>query len=237
MGGPFALTQNLLCALAKLKEHGRCQAFGSFHYHGDSVPDADNLLEQIRWFREAGFDGIKMLDGKPGVRLRQNLPLDAENYDKMFAYAERTQFPILYHINDPIEFWYRDRLPRLGGGEGLFTTAGETIRISLKSIRRRSASCISTRTSTSASRTFSLSPTSPASAAKLLDRYPNLYFDITPGWEMFENFAKDIEFWRAFFGKYSNKILFGTDTFSDHWARDRLLPEKGNGDARALYRL
>ena len=62
LGGPFALTQNLLCALAKLKENGRCQAFGSFHYDGDSVPDADNLLEQIRWFREAGFDGIKMLD-------------------------------------------------------------------------------------------------------------------------------------------------------------------------------
>ena len=34
---------------------------------------------------------------------------------------------------------------------------------------------------------------------------------------MFENFAKDIEFWRAFFTKYSHKILFGTDTFSDHW--------------------
>ena len=85
---PFALTQNLLCALMKLRENGRCQAFASF------------------------LDGIKMLDGKPGVRLRQNLPLDAPNYDKMFDYAQRTQFPILYHINDPIEFWYRDRLPQ-----------------------------------------------------------------------------------------------------------------------------
>ena len=92
---PFALAQNLLCALMKLKEGGRCQAFGSFHYNGD-----------------VGFDGIKMLDGKPGVRRRQNLRLDAPNYDKMFDYAQRTQFPILYHINDPIEFWYRDRLPQ-----------------------------------------------------------------------------------------------------------------------------
>ena len=62
------------------------------------VPDADNLLRQIEWFDKAGFDGIKMLDGKPGVRRRQNLPLDAPNYDKMFDYAQRTQFPILYHI-------------------------------------------------------------------------------------------------------------------------------------------
>ena len=51
----------------------------------------------------------------------------------------------------------------------------------------------------------------------MLDRYPNLFFDITPGWEMFENFAKDREYWRSFFSKYSHKILFGTDTFSDHW--------------------
>ena len=59
---PFALTQNLLCALVKLKEGGRCQAFGSFHYDGDVVPDADDLLRQIQWFDQAGFDGIKMLD-------------------------------------------------------------------------------------------------------------------------------------------------------------------------------
>ena len=51
----------------------------------------------------------------------------------------------------------------------------------------------------------------------MLDRYPNLFFDITPGWEMFENFAKDRDYWRHFFDKYSHKILYGTDTFSDHW--------------------
>ncbi len=216
VGGPFALTQNLLCALAKLKENGRCQAFGSFHYDGDAVPEADNLLEQIRWFRQAGFDGIKMLDGKPGIRLRQNLPLDAENYDKMFAYAERTQFPILYHINDPVEFWYRDRLPAwavekdfyYGGGEypHKFEIDQETFGILHKHPNLNL--CIPH---------FFFISDQPGLCGELLDRYPNLYFDITPGWEMFENFAKDIEFWRAFFGKYSHKILFGTDTFSDHW--------------------
>ena len=56
-----------------------------------------------------------------------------------------------------------------------------------------------------------------SSALELLDRYPNLFFDITPGWEMFENFAKDRDYWRHFFDKYSHKILYGTDTFSDHW--------------------
>lgn len=214
--GPFALVQNLLCALAKLRENGRCQAFASFHYEGDQVPDAGNLLQQIRWFSEAGFDGIKMLDGKPGVRLRQNLPLDAENYDQMFTYAERTQFPILYHINDPIEFWYRDRLPAWAVekdfyyGDGAYPHKFEIDEETLGILHKHPTLnlCIPH---------FFFISDQPGLCSELLERYPNLYFDITPGWEMFENFAKDIEFWRAFFTRYSHKILFGSDTYSDHW--------------------
>lgn len=216
IGGPFALTQNLLCALMKLREGGRCQAFGSFHYNGDQVPDADNLLRQIEWFDKAGFDGIKMLDGKPGVRLRQNLPLDAPNYDKMFDYAQRTQFPILYHINDPIEFWYRDRLPQWAVEKNFFYGDGrfphkyqideETFGFLHKHPNLNL--CIAH---------FFFISDQPGLCCEMLDRYPNLFFDITPGWEMFENFAKDRDYWRHFFDKYSHKILYGTDTFSDHW--------------------
>lgn len=216
IGGKFALTQNLLCALMKLKEGGRCQAFGSFHYNGNEVPDADNLLAQIQWFEKAGFDGIKMLDGKPGVRLRQNLPLDAPNYDKMFSYAERTQFPILYHINDPIEFWYRDKLPQWAVeknffyGDGVFPHKFQIDDETLGFLHKHPQLklCIPH---------FFFISDQPGLCGELLERYPNLYFDITPGWEMFENFAKDREYWRAFFRRHSNKILFGTDTFSDHW--------------------
>ena len=216
IGGPFALTQNLLCALMKLREGGRCQAFGSFHYTGDQVPDADNLLRQIEWFDKAGFDGIKMLDGKPGVRRRQNLPLDAPNYDKMFDYAQRTQFPILYHINDPIEFWYRDRLPQWAVekdffyGDGSFPHKYQIDEETFGFLHKHPNLnlCIAH---------FFFVSDQPGLCCEMLDRYPNLFFDITPGWEMFENFAKDRDYWRHFFDKYSHKILYGTDTFSDHW--------------------
>ena len=190
IGGPFALTQNLLCALMKLREGGRCQAFGSVHYNGDQVPDADNLLRQIEWFDKAGFDGIKMLDGKPGVRRRQNLPLDAPNYDKMFDYAQRTQFPILYHINDPIEFWYRDRLPQWAVekdffyGDGSFPHKYQIDEETFGFLHKHPNLnlCIAH---------FFFVSDQPGLCCEMLDRYPNLFFDITPGWEMFENFAKD----------------------------------------------
>jgi hypothetical protein len=34
---------------------------------------------------------------------------------------------------------------------------------------------------------------------------------------MFESFAQDYEPWRQFFIDHSHRILFGTDTISDHW--------------------
>ena len=48
-------------------------------------------------------------------------------------------------------------------------------------------------------------------ASRIMDTYPNVYFDITPGGEIFENFAKDIPAWREFFIKYQDRIMFGTD--------------------------
>ena len=177
---------------------------------------AEALPSEIDRLMTMGCDGIKMLDGKPGVRRRQNLRLDAPNYDKMFDYAQRTQFPILYHINDPIEFWYRDRLPQWAVekdffyGDGTFPHKFEIDEETFGFLRKHPNLnlCIPH---------FFFISDQPGLCCEMLDRYPNLFFDITPGWEMFENFAKDREYWRSFFSEYSHKILFGTDTFSDHW--------------------
>ncbi|MCM0650092.1 amidohydrolase [Clostridium swellfunianum] len=211
-----ALTQNLLGALLKLQEGGRCQAFASFHYFNGKVPNADELLRQIKWFDEAGFDGIKMLDGKPTIRKMLDIPLDDESYDKMFDYAEKRQIPIMYHINDPIEFWYRDRMPNWAVASGNFYGDGsyphkyeideETFRFLRKHPKLKI--CIPH---------FFFISDQYGLCSEMLDRYANLYFDITPGWEMFENFAKDLELWRQFFINNAHKILFGSDTFSDHW--------------------
>jgi predicted TIM-barrel fold metal-dependent hydrolase len=211
-----ALTQNLLGVLLKLKGNGKCQAFASFHYDNGKVPDADELLRQIKWFDETGFDGIKMLDGKPTIRKQIGIPLNHENYDKMFDYAEKRQFPLMYHINDPIEFWYHDRMPKWAVESGNFYGDGsyphkyeideETFRFLRKHPKLKI--CIPH---------FFFISDQIGLCSEMFDRYPNLYFDITPGWEMFENFAKDLEIWRKFFINNSHKILFGSDTYSDHW--------------------
>jgi len=47
-------------------------------------------------------------------------------------------------------------------------------------------------------------------ASAFLDRWPDVPFDVTPGW-LFKSFARDLDGWRAFFMKYQDRILFGTD--------------------------
>ena len=45
----------------------------------------------------------------------------------------------------------------------------------------------------------------------MFDKYPNVCVDITPGVELFENLSKNKDTARAFFTKYSTRILYGTD--------------------------
>lgn len=216
---PGSIADNLLAALVKIKERGRCRAFASFDYNRDySLPSAENLLDQITFFDAAGFDGIKMMDGKPGIRVRQGEPLDSSKYDLMFNYAERTQLPIVYHINDPVEFWNWDQMPEWAHRENVYYGGGSfphkyTIdEEALGFLRKHPHLNI-------VLPHFFFMSDQPALCVELFDRYPNLYFDITPGWEMFENFGKTPEYWRPFFIRHSNKILYGTDTFSDPWEK------------------
>lgn len=134
----------------------------------------------------------------------------------MFDWCEKQQFPILYHINDPVEFWHWDMLPEWAKeknnfyGDGTFPRKLTIDEETFGFLRKHPGLKICIPHFFFISDQYGL-------CCEMLDRYPNLYFDITPGWEMYENFAKDTELWRHFFAKYAHKILFGTDTYSDHW--------------------
>ena len=45
----------------------------------------------------------------------------------------------------------------------------------------------------------------------ILDRYENVSVDLTPGIEMYENFSAAPERARAFFVRYADRIIYGTD--------------------------
>ena len=50
---------------------------------------------------------------------------------------------------------------------------------------------------------------------ELMEKYPNLYMDITPALDIFEDLSAQPEKAKAFFEKYEDRIFYGTDAWSD----------------------
>lgn len=217
LGARF-LSNNFLSAWIKLKSNGRGYAFAGFNYPETGLPSADDFLAQAKRFDALGFDGIKMMDGKPNVRRKNGAPLDDPAYDPMFSYLEKAGLPVLYHVNDPEEFWHWDQMPEwakaMGDtvfyGDGRYPSKAEieaeALRIAAKHPKLKLILAHFFFTANDLERTV-----------EIFETYPNISYDITPGWEMFESFAERRAEWIAFFDKYKTRIFFGSDTTSDHW--------------------
>ena len=72
---------------------------------------AEGFLEQIKLAVKAGFDCWKIIEAKPNSQQVWKHRMDEEIYEPAFAYAEKTRFPIIVHVGDPIGMWeneYKD---------------------------------------------------------------------------------------------------------------------------------
>jgi len=202
------LLQNTVCAVCKAQRPGKTYAFGGLEYvtGRDYAAQAKNL-------RAMGFDGIKMLEGKPTTRRMLGKGLDDPAYDAYFGYLEETGFPVLFHMADPPEFWDRSKVPDWAVEQGWFYDETdvpyaqyyqEIENVLAKHPKLRAIFAH-----------FYFLSDDPAHAQKFLDDHPSVFIDVTAGIEMYENFSKDPAFWRAFFIKNSHRIIFGTDSSDD----------------------
>ena len=168
-----------------------------------------SLAAQVDLYAALGADGIKMINGKPNVRESSGIALDSVIYDDYFARLEETQFPVLWHVNDPEEFWDPEQAPEWAKGPGWLydetfpsnqSLYDECERVLEKHPKLKILFA----------HFYFLSDFLDRSAA-ILDRYPNVHFDLAPGIEMLYNFTKRPDEAREFFLKYQDRIVFGTD--------------------------
>jgi len=168
------------------------------------------LASQVNTLRAIGFDGWKLLAGKPRTRRWLPIPLDASPYEGMWTALEEHQMPVVWHVADPEEFWDEERCPVWARLQGCFYGGGDyppkeqfyqevdavlgrhpRLRIILAHFYFLSADL--------------------GRAAAFLDAHPTVCFDLAPGNEMFINFARNHEATRAFFQRYADRLIFGTD--------------------------
>ncbi|UCC67033.1 MAG: amidohydrolase family protein [Armatimonadota bacterium] len=173
---------------------------------------AYSLPEQVRRFWAMGCDGMKMLTGKPNYRKESGLALDSIVFEPCFACLEALEFPLVWHVGDPEEFWDAELVPQWAKDSGWAYDSTfpskEAIYAECHHVLERHP-----KLKVIFAHFHFLSDDLPRAAA-LLDRFPNVCLDLTPGSEMYRNFTKRPDETREFFLKYQGRLVFGSDFMS-----------------------
>lgn len=201
--------------MAKAKYPDRFYVFTSFDVseyfkHGKEI--GKYQAKFVENMRRCGCDGLKIIEGKPSMRKMMGaIPdFDAPCWEPLWDYLEETQFPVLWHLNDPESCWGpEEKAPRhirLGNElyDETFVNNEEQYR-QMENILKRHPNI-----KFIFAHLYFMSAQLPRLAA-LLDTYPNMMVDITPGLEIYVNLSKNPEEAKAFFEKYQDRILYGTD--------------------------
>jgi hypothetical protein len=204
-------TPDLLCY--KLLHPDTVFAFGCLDvtvYEIDPAHCGRRFVQRAKKLMHMGCDGIKMLEGKPTLRRRFSIPdFDCPAWEPFWAYAERKQIPLLWHVNDPEQFWNPDAVPAYaknsGWGYGPEDVNNEAQYQQVWNVLLRHP-----RLNLTLPHLFFLSAQLPR-LTQWMERFPRLRVDLTPGIELYENLSRTPEETRTFFAQFSNRIQYGTD--------------------------
>ena len=216
------VTSNLMCAVYKLINKNTFAHAGLIYDKypiSDTLPDKMDFVTQLNELEEIGFDGIKMLEGKPTLNRTIGKNLLNPQHDKFFEEAEKRGTHIIFHVNDPKEFW------EIEGdyyyGDGTYASHEELYRQAYAILDAHPNLAITFAH-------FFFKSETPSDVEEMFKKYPNVCVDLTPGWEMYLSFYKDKAYFKDFFTRHSKRILLGTDAYfpntpeSSMWLVDRI---------------
>ncbi|MFH0820947.1 MAG: amidohydrolase family protein [Candidatus Peregrinibacteria bacterium] len=149
-------------------------------------PLDEGALEILKDCVNRGGRGLKLYNGHSLYYDIFKMPLDSPVMDPIYAYAQEQQLPILYHVN----------ISKYGNEFENVLKRYPNLKISVPH--------------------FMVFSTNLTRVADLLDRYPNLYTDISFGSEPFmaagfRRISEHAREFQAFFERFQDRILFGTD--------------------------
>lgn len=205
---PKNILRNLLAVMLKAENPSYFHIFGGivFPPPGDPKPD---LVSQAEQLISAGFDGIKLF-GKPTARSVYDLPFTHDSYRELYSFCLERDVPILFHVGDPSNFWSPKYCPQSARDNGWYY-GGENFP-SLEQLYEEVESFMRDFPKLRILFPHMLFMSDDLSRLNdMLERYPNMRTDITPGTEMYFNMNLRRKEAREFFIKNAGRILFGTD--------------------------
>lgn len=206
-GNGTDVTNNLMCAIYKLINKDTFAHAGLLYDRypmGNSLPEDMDFVTQLNELEEIGFDGIKLIEGKPTMHRTIGKNLLHPEFDKFFKAAEERGTHLIFHVNDPIEFWTQEGLDYYG--DDTFAKNEELYEQAYKILENHPNLKVTFAH-------FFFKSEHPEDLEELFAKYPNMCVDLTPGWEMYLSFYERKDFFKEFFNKYSKRIVLGTDAY------------------------
>jgi predicted TIM-barrel fold metal-dependent hydrolase len=224
VGTPDVQTINQNPALIYFKAHhpDRVYTCGALDYaqvFADVSRAPETIAAQVATLKRIGFDGLKFVEGKPMVRKVIPLAFDGPEYAGLWAALEEMGLPVVFHVADPEEFWDEDLCPDWARDHGWFYGDGtypskEDLYAEVDRVLERHPGLRLILAH------FYFLSADLARAGDFLDAHPNVCFDLTPGIEMYVNFARDLQTTRDFFVRYQDRLVYGTDIGASAALRD-----------------
>ena len=233
---PRDVSNNIMCAFYKLANKNTF-AYGGIIY--PSYPAKEDEMKdmkpegQIDELMEIGFDGIKMLEGKPNLYAKVGKSLDSDFFEAAFEKMEKENIYLLMHAADPESFWSDPTPENIEKGWSYADKrypSSEEIYSQIDNILEKHPQlnlCLAH---------FFFCSEKPEKLEKMFEKYKNLMVDLTAGGEMYIGFNKNPEYFKGFFEKYQDRVCFGTDMdYPPHleagiWLCDRVYRYLGTED-------
>ena len=224
------IANNIMIALYKIA-HPNTFAHGCLHHieypFTEDVPKGMELITQYEEIMEMGFDGIKLIEGKPTRLKMLGGSLLFPTLDEVFNKMEKDGTHIVFHVNDPDEFWDEELAPPFAKQYGWFY--GDGTYPNCKEVDKQIEAILDKYPQLNVTFAhFFFYAKYPDKLEGMFNKYKNMAVDITPGVEMYLAFEKNHDFYVDFFKRNSKRIMVGTDgTFpweskGHAWCIDRL---------------
>lgn len=168
------------------------------------LPEGLDSLTQYNEFMDIGFDGIKILY-KPDIQKEIKLLINDSYYEPFFAQAEKDKTNILWHVADPEYCWFEDY-------SGPWAYSKEDVP-TFKNMLTESFDVLQKHPELNVTFAhFLFLSEYPEKLEYIFNKYKNVRIDITPHPGMYKVFLERYDFYRDFFEKHSDRIIFGTDS-------------------------
>ncbi len=202
-------TDNLTAFYLKCKMPGRVYAFAGLNHHYDETKNTPEFYaEQAEFYMKAGFDGIKMIEGRPRQRHITG-GFDDPKYDLLYKYCEEHQVPLVIHSNAPDCCWTDGKSPAKDLGDHGAVMSWMDYHNEIVGILEKYPKLRLTIAH------FAFASQHDKEASELLDRFENVYLDVCPNQFMYMDFGQKPEIWGPFFEKYQDRLIYGTDIGSN----------------------